>query len=350
MNNSTNTTANIVHESETQRQYIRVKLPVKLEINGVRYDTTDWSAAGLAISVTSDSNINLQPKHIYQATLIYEFENFSLSVPIELEVLHIDSNSGRIGCRFQNITPQQQSIIQYMVSAYISGELVQAGDILNIVARNNHTNPRKIPEAKNTAGRKIANYGRIALLTIIAALLIFVIATGIYERLFIIKTNSAQVVAEQLVVDLPKSGRINYRDIAINSQVKYGEPLLAITTSDGNIISLNSPCDCIIKRRLLTNGRKASKGEAAFILVHSNANPYIEGYINNKDATRISTNHKVIISLPGATNTISGKIIDIRAAASEAGKPVIVVQPDISLPASTIDDPAEVKIDILGLL
>ena len=66
-----------------------------------------------------------------QATLLFPFDGFELSLPVDLEVRYINAEGGRIGCRFANLTKRHISSLQFLVGAYVSGEVVNAGDVID---------------------------------------------------------------------------------------------------------------------------------------------------------------------------------------------------------------------------
>ena len=39
----------IVHETEVHRRHVRLKIPIQVEIDGIRHQVDDWSLGGLAV-------------------------------------------------------------------------------------------------------------------------------------------------------------------------------------------------------------------------------------------------------------------------------------------------------------
>lgn len=344
---------NIVHEAETQRQHVRIRLPLQVEIDGHSYPAADWSKAGLALKLDSNTRTaDLRRGHTYAAVLHYPFDGFALSMPVDLEVTQRDETANRAGCRFLHLTPQQQSIIQHLVSAYVSGELVRADEIIHIAGRDNFTRARSTANIHSGLSKADKNRRkiRIGMIGLFALLMVGYISLSLYQRLFIITAVSGKVVAENVIIDLPNSGRVHYAKLPANSEIRRGEPLLTVTRSDNSIVSIDSPCDCIVKQKLLADGRKAAKGEAALALVATDSVPLVEGYINHTDVTQLAVGQEALIALPGQEARQRGEIIDIRAAEGIDGKPMITVKPDRDLPARFIDDPAEIRIDLLNWL
>ncbi len=187
--------SNIVHEAEVQRQHMRVQLPIKIELNSNIYEVADWSHQGIAIYVKPliSHNIELKQGTILNLKLHYDFNGFSLVMPIKCEVRHLSSDGSKAGCRFNDLDERSASLLQYLVSAYVAGDMVHVGDVLDVVSRKNFTTARKLPAStvtKKTA-RKMVNFVAFALIGIALAAYCFM---GIYERIYVVKASFAAIV------------------------------------------------------------------------------------------------------------------------------------------------------------
>ena len=67
----------IVHEAEVHRQHIRLKIPIQVEIDGVRYTVDDWSVGGFGVESIMTSR---QPGEHFPVKLIFPFEEFEMSM------------------------------------------------------------------------------------------------------------------------------------------------------------------------------------------------------------------------------------------------------------------------------
>ena len=188
----------IVHEAEVQRQHVRLQLPISITIRGIASDVLDWSNSGVAFATA--------PYHIQQivfnagetldATLVFSFGGFTLHVPVLCEVRHLNSDGSRVGCRFQGMSERNLSIMHYLVSAYIGGELVQVGDLLDVAARNNFTTPRTPPPESSLSPlqREKMRIKRLmykAAVVIASVLLLFYCAFSIFERMYVVHATVA---------------------------------------------------------------------------------------------------------------------------------------------------------------
>ena len=98
MNTAVN--ANVVHESEAQRQHARVKIPAKLRFFGpdrtpVEARVIDLSAGGLAFNA---GQMPLTIGEVYKARLQFVIDNLGLAMDVELQIRAHDRQTGRVIC------------------------------------------------------------------------------------------------------------------------------------------------------------------------------------------------------------------------------------------------------------
>ncbi len=348
---------NLVHEAEAQRQHIRIPLPVHVSVAGITVVAMDWSNGGVGLQLPDGTPFpkELQQGHKLDATILFPFEGFGMSLPVRVEITYSDANKGRVGCRFVEMNRQQQSVIQYFVTAYVSGEVIRVGDIMDVVARNNHTRARNLPDAyaglsaAEIAKRKLATKLKFGALALIGFLLIGYILTSVYERMFIVKATSGRVTAEMLTVDAPAGGKVFYNPIAADTKVSKGQSLLTVSTVQGNIVTVDSPCDCIVKRRLSDNNRLIRKGEPALELVRPDAATSVEAYIPQKYAVKLSIGEEALLAMPGKGRYMRGNITAIQAGKGLKGNSLVKLAPAQKLSAEAVDDPVEVRVDTLHI-
>lgn len=339
----------VVHEAEVQRQHIRISLPVRVEINGEFYTAADWSHGGVGLEIAEEGGdtSHFTKGMMLEAALHFPFEGFSITIPAKLEVIYANSGRRRIGCRFEDLDRQRQSLLHYFVTASIGGEIIRMQEVMEIVARNNFTRSRNIPEAPK---KDITQRLRMASLAVIGLLLLGYIGLSLYERLFILQATSARVTAELLTADAPAGGKVYYQPLMPDSRVEKGQPLLTIATAKGNVLSVDSPCDCTIKRRLAENNRLARKGEPLLELAPLNTQPWVEAYLPQKHAVQLATGQEALLTLPGYRKIWRGTIASIQAGKGFSGNALIRIISKKPLPVEAVDDPVALRIDTLGWL
>ena len=132
----------VVHEAEVHRQHVRLKIPIQVEIDGVRYQVDDWSMGGFGVESVMTSR---QPGEKFSARLFFPFEDFDMSMRFDARMVYADQEHGRFGCAFLSISQDQAALFRYLIDAYLSGEVVSAGDILQVRGRENTAMARYQP-------------------------------------------------------------------------------------------------------------------------------------------------------------------------------------------------------------
>lgn len=351
------TTTNIVHEAEVQRQHIRLQLPAEIQIGEKGYTTYDWSNGGFAIQLTDDTAdaalTKLKQGMVTEGTMKFQFEGFQLLVPMQFEVRYANKGQHRIGCRFTNVEKRHIAIFQYLVSAYVAGEVVQIGDLLDVAGRNNYTTgPKKVPSVEDTltpgqrASRKMKNVLRTALVAAVSLFLVGYLVTGFYERAFVVKASSGEVVADMISLDAPAGGKVNYVPMHLDTKVAKGDPLVSMMTDTGSLQSVDSPCDCFVKDRLMQNNQHANKDQSLLMLVPVDAKPLVRARVNYEDAVRIHQGQTAVLDLAGNGQRMNGMVMNIQGRDAKGGTGAIIeIQPEVPLMATQIDDPVAVRFD-----
>jgi alginate biosynthesis protein Alg44 len=346
----------IVHESEVQRQHVRLQLPMYVQIGGESFSADDWSNSGVALQwgdaqkkVLGDT---LKSGSVISSQLCFAFEGFDLNMPMQLEVRYVDTKKNRVGFRFIDLNTRQTSLLRHVVSAYVAGEVVRAGDLIHIAGRSNFSQPRKIPSANAglTPFQRLKNKLRKSLLTTAVALCstaaFAYVVLGMYERTFVVKTNMAQVSADFSTLASTVTGRVYFQPDLLDKEVKKGQPLLMVQTDKGNMVSVDSPCDCIVKKREVENEAMVSRGDVVLRLLSVHSIPFIETRVPAADAVRLAVGKRAVLEFAGHKRYLDGKII--RITSDEFGAPAdVLIQPSDTLPVSWVDDPVEVRFDTL---
>ena len=144
MNTAVN--SNVVHESEAQRQHARVKIPAKLRFFGpdrtpVEARVIDLSAGGLAFNA---GQLPLKVGDVHKARLQFVIDNLGLAMDVEMQVRSFDRQTGRAGCQFQNLEPQDISTLRHLITSHLAGDIVSMGEVLATLQRDNFTKARKV--------------------------------------------------------------------------------------------------------------------------------------------------------------------------------------------------------------
>jgi mannuronan synthase len=348
----------IVHESEAQRQHVRLPFPVKVDVNGRVYSSKNISSGGVSVQ---DIEGIFQPGQKLPVSVKIPFGTFSLDLHIESEVQHYDSKEKSLGLRFINLTTDQISLFNHVLRAFMAGDVIAAGDLLNVVSRDNFVRVRKQvgnPLTDSPYKKQLIGFAVIALLGLGAAAFI---ASNIYQSLFVVKAADAMVSSQSLALQSPASGTFTSQLEAGASLLEPGQVIGIINPSDdfsgpSTAIEIKSPCDCYIAEVNFADGDTVKTNEAVFTLIPADAQPIIIAEVEPLKAARISINTKAIIQIAGSRVEFSGYVTSIKSgmatgAAAGAGtfetgyipRPVQVrIMPEQRIPADLTGRPARV--------
>lgn len=347
---------NIVHEAEVQRQFVRIQLPLRVKVGDHEYETIDWSNGGVALewpqSMDREQSTVFIEGKVLKGVLEFPFEEFDMTLPVDMEIRYVDRERRRIGCRFTNLSAQQISMLQYFVGAYISGEVIRVGDVLEVAARNNFTTQRKVPSAEATLTpmrrftRNVRRRAGMGAVVFGSLLLAAYVAAGLYERVFVVTAKSASVTADLIKVQATSGGSIFYQSLELGSKVQKGKPLVMISTDSGAMISLDSPCDCIIVNRAFENSDRVKNFDPVMSLVPLDAKPYVEATVSFDGAVKLTHGQPAQLNFLGQGDHVKGRIDNVLVNDGDgSGTARVFITPESKLPPEYVGDPVEVKID-----
>ncbi|NBJ13146.1 PilZ domain-containing protein [Microvirga arsenatis] len=336
----------ITHEAEVQRQHPRYRLPVRCIHNGTPVAVVDISVGGLALR---SGSLDVKPGRILDLTLVFPFSGYELTLPINAEVRYVAEEHSRIGLRFTDVSPRQHNLLRFVLDAYLSGEVVEAGDILDVASRRNEGKTREVPRPPEPQGfmgrlkhqgRSVAGYVGIGAVTL--GLLGF-IGSGIFQRLYLIPAQSALITADLVTVPAPSNGQLTF--VASGNEVRAGEPLLTILGPQGNSIVIDSPCNCVVQTRYTRAASFVREGAPVLTLREKTSSPYITASIPQDQVLRFYRGASAIIEYADGTRVKEGKIEPLPSYTSDpsgAGRFLVKLAPGRELEASAIGQPVSV--------
>jgi alginate biosynthesis protein Alg44 len=304
----------IVHASEVHRQHVRLKVPIHVEIDGIRYQVDDWSVSGLAVESVLASR---KPDERFWVKLIFPFEEFELTMRREARMVYVDQGHGRFGCAFLGLSERHAEVLRYLVDAYLAGELVSPGDILQARARTS-----TVPAGIQTAYEACADeeswpankrYRAYASFALAGLALLTVIAFEIKERYFAIDALSATIEAPLVEVRAPIAGRF-VSALEPGERIFEGASLGRLQALDGALLTLESPCDCRVVDRAGLSGLYYQAGDPLLALVPVEEPLMVRAQLSLDQAQRLGVGDRAEIHVPGRDEPMLGQIarIDFR--------------------------------------
>jgi alginate biosynthesis protein Alg44 len=370
MNTAVN--SNVVHESEAQRQHARVKIPAKLRFFGpdrtpVEARVIDLSAGGLAFNA---GQLPLKIGDVYKARLQFVIDNLGLAMDVELLIRSVDSQTGRVGCQFQNLEPQDISTLRHLITSHLAGDIVSMGEVLATLQRDNFTKARKVKDG----GHGMTPFGRLRAVTFsFAIFLVGLTAFGfifksVYGMYFVSHAQAGLVSVAGMNITMPRDGTVQSL-IKPDGVAAKGAPLATFSTSMLDVLkghldedqlqpakveelfgkqmtgTLTSPCDCTVAQQLVADGQYASKGDVIFQLVPRNSEANVEARFSYRQFGDVLPGAKVSFQIAGEDKTRSGTIVSSTSLKSADLSSDIRVQikPDEPLDSKYAGRPVEVN-------
>ena len=370
MNTAVN--ANVVHESEAQRQHARVKIPAKLRFFGpdrtpVEARVIDLSAGGLAFNA---GQLPLKVGEVYKARLQFVIDNLGLAMDVELQVRSFDRETGRAGCQFQNLEPRDISTLRHLITSHLAGDIVSMGEMLATLQRDNFTKARKVKDG----GHGMTPFGRLRAVTFsLAIFLVGLTAFGfifksVYGMYFVSHAQAGLVSVPAMNITMPRDGTVQSL-IKDDGVAAKGAPLATFSTSmldvlkghlDDNQLqpakveelfgkqmtgTLTSPCDCTVAQQLVADGQYASKGDVIFQLVPRNSEANVEARFSYRQFGEVLPGSTVSFQIAGEDKIRSGKIVSSTSlnSADLSSDIRVQIKPDEPLNSAFAGRPVEVN-------
>ena len=355
--NQIHTAPLVVHEAERQRQHVRLRVPLIVEIAGQRYNVFDWSVAGFSLAASA---VSLPQGHSYNARLILAFSDFEFDLKVKFEVIYVNEESNRIGCRLSEQTPQQLSVLQFMVDAYLSGEVVQVGDLFDVTRRDNFVAVKQVPpqSGRERFRQRARSWVFGLVIAAITVALLGLITTSAYERLYVVDAHSAVVTTDLVHIAAPQGGRLAYSASARSGAVDAGELLATVTTPGGSVFYVDSPCDCTVVDVLATDDSQVGVDASLMLLAAEGAETRISALVPYEDAMRLQEGTPATLNYAAIPGRFDGYItdVDLRRQLTELGQPLMDAEAVISaevtiatndpIPTEWIGKPVGVRIDV----
>lgn len=356
------TAQNIVHESEAQRQFVRIPLPAKAEINGKEYAVKDLSSGGIGLKDVTEI---FDRGQTVRMTLILPFNDFSLDAHLEAQVQSVDSGARLVGARFVNMTASQISILNHVIRAYMTGDIVSSGDILSVAGRSDFVRVRN----QGGAGTKMKkNFIPLLLIALAGLCAFYVIFKNVYEGVYIVSSSQAVVVSDSISLKAPVSGTYSSLLATDTFNVQPQEKLAEIIPNredgrqvlmpDGTLVStpptdgvsISSPCDCFIKPLVVEQSTYVEAGTPLYQLTPVDAAPQVVAYVEPSEAQRLQINDNAVLKIAGTTIEATGRVTDIQwqneIFLQKDGNPVVatkvIISPNQKLPPALTNRPVRV--------
>ncbi len=302
----------IAHDTEIHRQHVRLKIPLTIEIDGTRYHVDDWSMGGFGVANAMTSR---QVGERLPARILFPFEDFEVSLHVECQLVYITEDNSRFGCRFVELGPGQLALFRYLMDAYLTGEMVSAGDVLAIAGRPKPGEARAKPpifnpyQEEERFGRRFGRIVSVALLCLLTLALAGLVALGVRDRWLTVEARSAVIEASMFRVRAPVSGMFDAS--RAEGILKNGSPLGKIQPTGADAVGLTSPCECVVLDWRIASGQFVAQGEPVVELVAADQPLLVRAQVPFRAAERLRPGDVAEIAIPGRPQPVLGQIDSI---------------------------------------
>ncbi len=293
----------IAHETEVHRQHVRLRIPIRVEIDGERYVTDDWSPGGFGVNADLPGR---EPGDRFTARLFFPFEDFELAVPVDCRLVYVTEDRSRFGCRFLGLSRGQIELFRFVVDAYLSGEIVSAGDLLAVVAREGSEAAVRplVEEEKGGTLRRLLGHAAL----VVAAVAVFgLLAYGAWERFFVVETRDALIWAPLVPIEAPLTGEV----VEAGPRKPVHEPgdiLARVDALDGRTVFLRSPCNCAVLKWIVPAGAIAREGEPVLLLADADRPLVVRAQLPVEQAERIRIGQRARVFVPGEAEPVLAQV------------------------------------------
>lgn len=298
----------VVHESETQRQFVRLPVPARVTMDGAIYDVRDLSSGGVSIQ---DVDLNMDVGSVVPLSLHLPFSTFSMDVNLEGQVKYYLHDRKIAGFEFSNLSREQVALVNHVIKSFQAGEIVTSSSVLNVAARDNFTKPRK---AGGTAPvvdtkRQIPGLLLVAVMGLAAA---GFIGGNLYENVFTLKSSSAVVTSTDVPLRAVADGVFKSRITQDTKVVTLGQVLGSVDGDD-----VRSPCECNVMDVQVLDGEYVLPGQVIATLVPVSDKPWVIAQVKSDDAVRLGEDAVAQITIAGTGLELSGRVTDMKVSSVE---------------------------------
>jgi len=366
--------SNVVHEAEAQRQYARLKLPAK-----IRYRTPQGQELEAQLLDLSVGGFGFQPGNTllsegqrFHGKLMFEVEGIGFAMDVQFQVRSLVDGK-RAGCEFHELRPREIAALRYLISSFLSGELVNVGDLISTLQRENFTKPRKGKgDDKMSLAARVKALGLSLSIFLVGVAASSYVLYQLYDVYFITHADSAQVSVPGQQVSMPREGTVQSL-VKVGDTVAKGAPVGTFSSSALDVLknvlkpedmapdnlqrlfdksfqgTLTSPCDCRVVAQLVGDGQVAAKGAAVFMMAPVDAVATVEARFPYRAFDELQPGSPVNFLVAGDSEPRSGRISTLALQDGGLASDIrVAIQPDQPLATELAKRPVDVRIQPLG--
>jgi alginate biosynthesis protein Alg44 len=365
----------VVHESEVQRQHARVRMPGIVEVGDgkerQRFRLHDLSAGGFSFDAPPGS---FRAGTAGKGSLIINLDQIALTFAVPFQVRSVNGK-GRVGCGFQSLGQREISGLRHLITSSLSGDVVNVGEVLHTMARDNFTRARPAKEEPRGAAAGGGLRAAVASLLVLAGgvTALAYAAQKLHEALFVSVATAAKVAGPVYTVAMPREGTF-YSLVPPDGMVKKGAPIASFEAPVLDLVrsqalnanlsaeqvdkmlrqtvkgTITSPCDCRVQNQLVAEAQFVTRGQVLFELIPRQFDSFVVASFRHDQIDELSPGRAVHFRISGDDATHTGRISQLRVPGTpgmefQLGDGLIaLIEPDQPVPNDLVNRPAEVSV------
>ena len=225
--------------------------------------------------------------------LVFDFDGFAVTLVVLADIRESSRAKGEFDLNFNQPAGPHLPQLRHILNAYIARDLVSLGQVIGVAG----TTPPKAakPQTAGTARQ----YLQGSALALLAVALISVAATLIYQRSFVRLLPDLGIITLQgETLRATANGQIAFLDMA----APMGQVALAISTTNGDVLSVTMPCDCRVSSLGLRVGSTVLMGEPILQLSAPDAGIVVQAVVPPDAVFDLARGDQVLLVLPDGSS------------------------------------------------
>lgn len=221
--------------------------------------------------------------------LVFDFDGFAVTLVALADIRESSRAKGEFDLNFNQPAGPHLPQLRHILNAYIARDLVSLGQVIAVAG----TTPPK--PAKPTPSGTARQYLQGSALALVAVGLLAVATTLIYQRNFLrVLPELGLITLQGETLRATASGQIAFLDRA----APLGQVVLAISTTNGDVLSVTMPCACRVSSLGLRVGSTVLTGEPILQLSPPDALPIVHAVIPADLAFDLARGDQIEMILP----------------------------------------------------
>lgn len=332
--------------SSLQRQ----EVSVRIEIDGRTFLVTDLSIDGHA---TVEFDGQAEAGQTLAATVLFPLQECQFAVPVACEVISYIPEKSHLRLKLrQDDDPSQRELLGAVFRAVAVGDGISASDVL-MAAQHREQGQRAVElERKNSASEAVRRrIGAIAFVVLAVFLAVF-IASNLATRAYVVQADGVVVNPQSRIERMPLAAELVSYAAPIGARVPPKSTIAILRTKTGEILTVNSDCNCVIGGQLATTPLFLNKGDPIAQLVPVDGTNHAVLSVRLEDMRRVRVGDKVTVNFYDSANRVSGTVERVSAPKLLNGAPAdpsamngrIEVRFASKLPAWRVGEPVSARI------